>query len=274
MPKTRLEILGVGPQKTATSWLAEVLAPTEALCFPSGVKETFFWDRYFDRGIDWYMAHFKGHGRRIEFGPTYFHSADAIERLQFHNPELRIIITLRDPVARSWSLYLHHRRKGRIGCSFEEAVVQIPEILQASRYHLHMPRWYEAFGKERVLVLFQDDIEADPAVTLDRVGDFIGESLETDCLDLKKRVNEASQPPSYFLAAMATNAVTFLRSLGLYRLVDIGKAIGMKTVVYGYTNGVQALPEGLRRKLSHEFEPDIVFVENLMSVNLDHWRYD
>lgn len=273
MPETRLEILGVGPQKTATSWLTEVLAPTQALCFPSGVKETFFWDRHFDRGIDWYMAHFKGHGRYIEFGPTYFHSAEAVERLHAHNPDLKVIVTLRDPAARSWSLYQHHLRKGRVDDSFEEADVQFPEIRQASRYSLHVPRWQAIFGEDQVLVLMQDEVQQDPGAVLARVGRFIGESLETETLDLGRRVNAAGHPPSRALASVSTRAAETLRRLGLYGVVNMAKSAGLKRIVYGGgTRGADALPDDLRAQLVGEFEADIAFVEHSLGIDLGHWR--
>lgn len=274
MSQPKLEILGVGPQKTATSWLAEVLGPSQNLCFPSGVKETFFWDRHFDRGVSWYLDHFRGTGRRIEFGPTYFHSADAVARLRAHNPDLKVIITLRDPAARTWSLYQHHLRKGRVGDDFEAADRKIPEIRQTSRYGQHVPLWLEAFGQEQVLVILQDDVKADPEGVLSRVGGFIGEALDTDNRDLRKRVNAGGRPPSRALAAVSTRAAETLRRAGLYGAVNAAKKIGLKSLVYGRSDrsGSDALPEALRDQLVTEFEADIAFTESLLGVSLAHWR--
>lgn len=273
MMQKKISIVGVGPQKTATSWLAEVLAATPRLCFPTGVKETFFWDRQFDRGLDWYLGHFKDEGRCIEFGPTYFHSPEAVARLQAHNPDLQVIVTLRDPAARAWSLYQHHHRKGRVGDNFESAAAEIPAILDASRYGTHLPRWREAFGPDRVLVLLQSDVQRVPDAVLSRVTQFIGEDLDTRSADLGRRVNVAGRPPSRKLAAISTHAAEILRRVGLYGVVNLAKTTGLKKMVYGGAGtGVDRLPEDLRAQLVDEFKEDIAFVEDLLEVDLAQWR--
>lgn len=274
MGQFRLEILGCGPQKTSTSWLAEILKETRgALCFPSGVKETFFWDRNFDRGLAWYMDHFQGIGRPIEFGPTYFHCMKSIERLHSHNPNLRVIVTLRDPAARSWSLYRHHFRKGRVRKDFEDADIRIPEIREASRYSLYLQRWIEVFGLERVLVLLQDDVRQDPASVIARVGRFIGENIKMDITGLSRRINVGGQPPSRALAAVSTRAAEMLRRRGLYGFVNIAKSAGLKRMVYGGSaRELEGPPDKLRAQLVEEFEADIAYVEHLLGVDLAHWR--
>lgn len=56
---------------------------------------------------------------------------------------------------------------------------------------------------------------------LARVGRFIGESPETDTLDLGKRVNAVGRPPSRALASVSTRAAETLRRLGLYGVVNM-----------------------------------------------------
>lgn len=273
MHERKLEIVGVGPQKTATSWLAEVLEGAPMLCFPSGVKETFFWDRKFDAGLHWYFSHFKCDGRCIEFGPTYFHSLEAISRLKTHNPELRIIITLRDPAARAWSLHQHHRRKGRVGDDFEEAMSLFPEIIDAGRYATHVPRWIEAFGSDQVLVLLQDEVERDPRNVIERICGLIGERIDPDELELYKRVNVGGIPPSLAAAKVATRVTEVLRGTGFYSLVNLGKRLGLKEMVYGAgQSGPAPMPPKLRSRLVSEFEQDIGFIERFLRVDLSDWR--
>ena len=103
----RLAAVGVGPQRTGSSWLWECLRRHPALCFPAAVKETHFLDERFERGWAWYAAHFahrRVDQRCVEISATYFDVPAAAERLHAHAPDCRVIVTLRDPAARAFSV--------------------------------------------------------------------------------------------------------------------------------------------------------------------------
>ena len=66
----------IGPPRTGTTWLYEVLR--EHTVLPAPTKETRFFDTHFHRGLDWYAAHFPSStGDRMvgEVAPTYFASS-------------------------------------------------------------------------------------------------------------------------------------------------------------------------------------------------------
>ena len=79
-----VDFLGVGPQRTGSSWLHGRLSGHPGLRFPRHVKETMFFDERYGRGVEWYAACFlPGHENTQtgEFGPTYFDTAEAIHRM-------------------------------------------------------------------------------------------------------------------------------------------------------------------------------------------------
>src|SRR4051812_6874199 len=47
----------IGPPRTGTSWLHEVLSKRVSLSHPT--KETRFFDKHFDRGLEWYASHYR-----------------------------------------------------------------------------------------------------------------------------------------------------------------------------------------------------------------------
>ena len=72
----------IGPPRTGTSWLHNILSQKAWLSHPT--KETRFFDRHFDRGLHWYKSHYRkaNGGRTIgEVAPTYFASSEARERI-------------------------------------------------------------------------------------------------------------------------------------------------------------------------------------------------
>lgn len=113
-------------------------------------------------------------------------------------PEIDLVVLLRDPALRAWSHHRHERRLGIETLEFEEAIAQEParlagetrrllddpaavsgphehfSYLARGRYAEQLERWFEAFGSERVLVLFSEDHFEDPEGTSNRVLERLG----------------------------------------------------------------------------------------------------
>src|SRR5581483_6525300 len=147
------EFIAVGPPRTGTTWLHQVLKGHVGL--PKGpAKETnFFWRRGFDRGLHWYAAQFCGCPADlpvVEVSPNYFGSDESLERIARVLPHCRIICSFRDPVERAYSYYKLMRHNGRTRLSFAE-YVEVPEVAEANRYGSRLRRWRAQFGGANVL---------------------------------------------------------------------------------------------------------------------------
>src|SRR5260370_29125032 len=108
------DFLVVGPPRTATSWLDKAVRGHVGL--PVHTKETLFFSRHYERGVDWYADHFAECPDDRPMGEVcaaYFGHPDAIERIFTHMPGCRIVCTLRDPVDRLYSYYKLMRRHGQ-----------------------------------------------------------------------------------------------------------------------------------------------------------------
>ncbi len=89
-PRRLPEIIGAGPGRTGTTWLHRVLEGRVDL--PYGVKETQFFNTFYDKGIDWYAHHFRyatGDRKIAEICPYFFHPL-APDRIKAHIPNCRI----------------------------------------------------------------------------------------------------------------------------------------------------------------------------------------
>jgi Sulfotransferase domain len=166
----------VGPPRTGTTWLHEALKGHIGL---PKIKETRFFDTYYNRGVEWYCNTFDDYPPEVpagEMGPTYFSNAVARERIKLHIPDCKIIITLREPAARLYSMY-RLTRAGRHPAedTFEEYWrYQIDCGGDLCSYAAQLKRWQATFGKSRVLVRFYEDLSSDPQGYLDSICDFIG----------------------------------------------------------------------------------------------------
>jgi hypothetical protein len=270
-----LSFVAVGPQRTGTTWVYEMLLQHPALCLPEMVKETMFFGRRYDRGLDWYSTYFEHCGNHQlcgEVAPTYFDVPEIPERIYQIAPDCVIFINLRHPVERAFSLYLHHLRKGRVSSSFREAIEEKPRIITAGHYATHIPRWQSMFGENQVHFLFLSDIKNRPQVVLNE----ICARLEVDPLNqpsrVQKKVNAASIPRSRWLARCASALATLLHSFGLHWIVEGGKKLGLKEIAY--TGGEEDMPELSvkdRKQAIQVYEEDIAFVERLTGKDLSDW---
>ena len=61
----RPNFLFIGPDKAGSSWLFRVLGSHPEV-YLSPAKDIYYFDRYYDRGIDWYLSRF---ARRRQLPP-------------------------------------------------------------------------------------------------------------------------------------------------------------------------------------------------------------
>lgn len=110
------KVLFVGPQRTGTTWIYEYLRARGDVALPKDVKETWFFSHFFEKGVNWYASHFtsqKPSNCVVEVDPTLFSHPEAPKRVyDVLGSDVTIICTLRDPVKRSISHYLHAKRYG------------------------------------------------------------------------------------------------------------------------------------------------------------------
>lgn len=263
----------VGPQRTGTTWLYEAIK--SHVCMPSGIKETMFFDRYYLNGLKWYEAHFDHYqsGQVVgEIAPTYFHSCEAAERIFTHIPHCKIICTLREPVARTYSLYRHMRAYGETKLPFEEALKTHPCLLESSRYYLHIQRWQKMFGTLNVLVLINDDLVAYPQSYVDKVAEHIGLNPFKLSQEQHKPIGSEIMARNYEFVHIVNTVGDWMRKHRLYRIIELAKGFGLKRWVFEGGQKIAPMSKETEDYLRKHFYPEIEHLEQLLGRNLSQWK--
>lgn len=271
----RLHFVCVGPQRTASSWLDRALRSHPGIALPAHVKETFYFDRYYDRGLNWYASFFDyASADQVcgEVGSTYFESKRAVQRIQSHSADARIIVMVRNPLSRTFSSFRHEYSKGRAREDFFAAIREQPRIVGAGRYAALCAEWEAVYGREGVLYVVQEDIEADPQGQIDRVFRFLGVEPVPLPEELLQRYGQATVPRFRWLAAAASRTASSLRSAGWHRLVEAGKALGLKRVYGGGVPSKLAMTRPVFEFLLEEHSEDIDYLEKRLGRSFTHWR--
>ena len=185
------DFLIIGAMKAGTTSLYDILARHPRIA-PALRKEVHFFDlvKRHNRGTLFYRAFFdttlsierraeaaSGPVLTGEASPYYLYHPLAPARVAAALPGVKCIVLLREPVSRAWSHFQHARRYGWDEREFCEAVdTELSDLTQPERQLLadpsrHVPahqlrtyvhrgqyaeqleRWFNAVGRERVLVL-------------------------------------------------------------------------------------------------------------------------
>ena len=139
----------------------------------------------------------------------YERSIPAIER---YCPDTRIIIVLREPVARAASAHAYMRARGYETVDFPTALDREADRRAAgwqhiwhytaeSRYGDQVTAFSERFGPDQLFVLYYESLMAEPEAELCRLHRFLGLEEVEETRTLGPRVNRSGEPRSALVSA-------------------------------------------------------------------------
>jgi hypothetical protein len=275
-----LHFLGIGPARTATTWLHNVLQAKTNL--PVSVKETRFFDMYFHRGVGWYQAQFGTIREDLPIGemaPTSFHLPTVQQRVRQLAPDAKIICSLREPIERLYSLYRYKRHLANFRWDFARAVVDDLEMSESMLYAKHLRLWIEGFGRANVLVLLYEDLRRNPQAYVEQICQFIGIprfQLEASAT-ISVNGSEQLRPPQNYLAARAINLASWLISdLRLSPVFALFRRAGLKELllprVVRFDKEFEPLDPAFVSQLRERLAPEIDALEEIIGRDLSSWK--
>ena len=206
----------VGAPRCATTSVAMYLSEhPEVSIAPQ--KEVHFFDLRHDRGVDWYQAQFDPRpGERLigDASPNYMYSEDGMRRMADLLPNAKIVVLLREPVARAYSGYWFRSALMRDPRTFEETIADEqrpgyvskdwrPGLLAGSTYLPALERICRFYPREALHVMLVEDLRLRAEEEFASLCRFLG-------------IDDAVRPPS---VGRQVNRPARLRSLGLYRVM-------------------------------------------------------
>ena len=120
-----------------------------------------------------------------DMSPQYLTRPECMEKIYNHNPNMKIIVMFKHPIARALSQFLMERSFNIPSfevlktMSFYDAYIndypQAPQISMAerNRYATHLAAWMERFPREQIHVIVSEDITTHPREVLQGVFKFL-----------------------------------------------------------------------------------------------------
>lgn len=269
----------MGPQRAGTTWVDRYLRSRADICLPEEVKEVFFFDRNFDRGGDFYKSHFKlksSDKLAMEITATSFDCLDAPSRVEeMFNQDIKLVCPLRHPITRTYSLYLHYLRYGIVRGSLREAVQQVPQIIDSSRYTTHLKRWFDVFGKENITLLFQEELESDQISFVKKLCKGLGVEFIEPSEEIQGRYNITTFSKFGPVALVSQKIADVLRYYRLYFIINFAKSIGIKKLIFGKERPdakKDNIPEGDLKWLKQQIGQEASKFEEFIGQKVSFWQ--
>jgi hypothetical protein len=268
-----IDFIGLGAQKSGTSWVYACLCDHKEVCAP--VKELHFFSRQrFDNGRGWYENHFSKCGDKVkgEFSTSYLYSKETPQRIKSLYPEVRLIAILRNPVDRAISQYKNALKGGHIksDLSFEAYMTKDASVVGQGLYHEQLERYLQYFPREQILVLIYEDIKKDPQAFISKIFKHIGVDDTFVPSMLNAEVNVARTPRFIILERIMHHVSEFLRRIGFSSVVHAIRKSGLPDLVrFGNTKEERPLSVD-REKLAAYFTEDAQKLSMLLERDVVH----
>ncbi len=270
-----VDFIGVGAQKSGTSWVYACLYEHPEICAP--VKEIHFFSRpRFEKGKDWYENHFRNCDqtkKKGEFSTSYLYSEVTALRIQEMYPDAKLIAILRNPGDRALSQYRNAIKAGEIkeDISFELYRAQEKSVINQGKYFEQLVRYIELFPPEQLLVLVYEDIKKDPKAFMQNIYRFLEIDDTFEASALYKEVNIGRTPKSVCIGRIMHHIAEGLRSIGMDKFVHTIRKMGLPDFIHSL-NTKKSNPIAVVDKsvLAQYFIEDTTKLSELLKRDLIH----
>ncbi len=249
-----------------------------------------------------YLNYFENANSQIAIGEK---SADYLfwhpshQRIKEYFSDVKLIITLRNPIERAWSMYWNELGKGRETLSFEDAIEQEDQRIAESDYardHLSyktrgfydqsISKLLESFPKQQIKVFILEEVRKNPKKHLGDLYNFLGVDPLKGYDNIKQSYNAnwtAIPKPfwksnslltafeaAYFKGtALIARKVLFRKNLYKRRKFQINMAKPFR-----YSKSDVQISKAFRNRLQDIYRPHIKNLENILHRDLSIWLDD
>ena len=177
---------------------------------PCAVKETRFFDMYYERGINWYRMNYPSQWQKFVFtklknkkfltgeaSGAYIENPHAPKRIHDLDPNIKLILLVRNPVDRAFSHYIRKMKNGSEKLSFEESIEQEKSRIEGEQekmeknekyyspifhslgyitkglYAIPLKNWLKYFSMKQILVLENGEFLRDPEKVYNQAIEFL-----------------------------------------------------------------------------------------------------
>ncbi|ADL13607.1 sulfotransferase domain-containing protein [Acetohalobium arabaticum] len=273
------DFIGIGAMKCATTWLSECLR-----CHPdiymSSPKEIHFFSAHYEKELEWYLDHFKESDNfkiRGEFSTSYLPNNEVPIRIKETLGEVKLLVSLRNPVERFISHYKHYLRDEKLVGNlnlknYQKSIEKYPELLDRGNYSDQLKKYIENFGFDNIKIIIKENIDSKPKEVLGNVYSFLNVDSNFVPPLVEKKVSPGITPKIQLLENLRKMIFSLAKSEAPW-FIDLVKKFRIPEL-YRKLNNKKTFQVDLevKDKLYDYYRNEIFEVENLIKKDLSFWK--
>ena len=291
--------LCIGAPKSGTTSLYDVLKQHKDVFLPSFKEPHFFdSDESWNKGVVWYQSSYyskASHQCVGDFTPTYLSNNLAPSRInEVLGNQVKFVVILRNPIDRAYSHYLHTKRDQHEDLSFEEALegeeqrlknyIKVNDHVSMIRYAYqeqgmyakHLERYFKLFDRGQFYITTFDDFVCKQEQVIKEICSFLG-LKEQEGMQYVLQSNVSSEARSVALKNLIKKP-SIIKKLAKWLVPSFAIRQKLRNYVQALNNkSIEKKPlSEIDRKNCYQryFKQEIQSLEDLLSINLTHWKHD
>jgi len=219
-----VEALIIGQRKSGTTWLYENFKKEKDINVSSLVKESNFFSKGTISTSEYHKLFPSKEGTKVEVDSSILSEASAVDRIKTYNPNMKVIIILREPTDYLISRINHSHRKGELNY---DSKMQIEEFFMTNDWLLneidlsHVKRFQKNFSTQ--IILFEE-LKKNSDKVYNTIMNFILEPKGVKFVpQIKNPINQGRQSSMPLVTEFYTKIAKFLRKRGFHKIVNLLK---------------------------------------------------
>lgn len=271
-----VDFLIIGAAKSATSWITRCLVEHPGVSIPSGEVHYFSWHYEGTRLPESYLANFRTTRPKCICGEnsnTYLSHPKAAARIHESLPDIKLIVSLRNPIDRAysdWAMRLRQRYQLKDLFRFLDPD-RAPDLwfLHKGLYFQQLQPYLERYPTDRFHFLLMDDMKESPRDAWTAVCKFLSVDSSFVPEMLSKRVNTKDDP---LLFPRFKDWVQKWRwGNSIINRSQKSVALPVLKKVLGRAPQAPPMQDEIREKLKDFYRDDVASLSEFLGRDLSHW---
>jgi len=290
------DFIGIGAMRSGTTWLTKCIDSHPDMFIPPAKKEINFFNLFskesstgqqqmwnYSKGIDWYEEHFSQANKEQktgEYSPHYLCDQESPKLIHKNYPNVKLILSLRNPIDRAFSHYQYIRRYANVPNTFEEALYKNLgyKYLQNGLYGKYLENYLNLFDKEQIHIIFFEDIKNKKYKLISKLYSFLEVEHNFISPILSKKINTSNVIRLKKLQSLFRDIRIFVKNnpkmyllWNKIGLVELGRNI-QKINTTKHIIDIAMIKVETKKYLIDYYRDDIEKLENILSLDLSHWK--
>ena len=275
--------LVIGDHKTGTTSINEYLKQHPDVYVPRAMKELRYFafdaendyhcrsNAYRVRTLKGYLGYFSDATTQSAIGetsPNYLRAPGACLRIKQVLPDAKLILSLRNPAERLFSMYQMELRAKGGKPDFDAFVfANDARCIKGNFYWPDLKNYYDIFPRENILVVLMEDLTQDQAATMGKIYQFIGVDANFKPSEYHYNTGGVPNNRAWYLVLMKMRSLTKALGFKSAGLKDLGKGLLRRSL----SQEIIQLSATTKRKILAVCQNDVVRTQELIGRDLSHW---